>query len=124
MWAESGRRPELRCEMHARKPGHLGKIGETDAFVEMRADVFLDALHPPLGQGLGGMPRRLDPRDVHDQGLADARDVDAVALGALFDQRLAEQFGKRVTDDEIVQVRYWLGPAGPRRLLALTQIIG
>lgn len=103
--------PELRREMHARKPGRLRKIGETDALFKMSTDVFLDALYPPLGQRFDRVPRWLKSCDVHDQGLGKAFDVDAVVRGAAFDQRFAEQLGKRVTDNEIVQVPDRLGLA-------------
>ena len=56
------------------------------------------------------MSRQLEPRDVHDQGLRNALYVDAVPNGTAFDQCLAEQFGKRITDNEIVQFPYRIRP--------------
>ena len=41
MGAVSGCCPELRREMHGRESGHPGKIGESDALFEMRADIIL-----------------------------------------------------------------------------------
>ena len=115
---------ELRCKMHGRKPSRLGKIGESDTIFEMRTNIFLDAPDPPLRQSVDGMSRQLKSRDVHDQGFSNALHIDAVARRAVFDQRLAEQFGKRVTDNEIVQLPYRLSLAGSRCLLAHPQIIG
>ena len=124
MGAVSGCCPELRREMHGRESGHPGKIGESDALFEMRADIVLDSLYPPLGQRIHGMSRQLEPRDVHDQGLRNALYVDAVPNGTAFDQCLAEQFGKRITDNEIVQFPYRIGLARSRCRLALMQITG
>ena len=51
MGTVSGCCPELRRKMHGREPSHPSKIGESDALFEMRADIVLDSLYPPLGQG-------------------------------------------------------------------------
>jgi hypothetical protein len=60
---------------------------------------------------------------MHDQGLADAFRVESVARPAALDERPAEQFGQRITDNEIVQVSYRLRQAGPRCVLALSEVI-
>src|SRR5258708_34743775 len=60
---------------------------------------------------------------MHDQGLADALRVESVAGPAALDERPAEQFRQRVTDNKIVQISYRLGQAGPRCVLALSQVL-
>ena len=98
----SGRRPELRGEVHTRQAGHSGKIGQAYTFVEVSFDVLLHAFEPPLGQGIDGGALWFKSGDVHDQRLADALGVEAVTRAAALDQRAAEHFRQRVADDEIV----------------------
>jgi hypothetical protein len=60
---------------------------------------------------------------VHYESLTDAFSVEPVAKVAALDQRAAQQFRQRVTDNEVVKIPHRLGEAGLRCVLALSEVI-